>query len=141
MKSLSEQLSDLSTRAKKAEESAEAAGREAHDELVARRAHTRASAEAAVKQVDQDLKSIGDTATEHWSKFQAKVSNDLHSLKARIEEQKQERDLRRAEKRADKLEREAGAAIDYANASIEQAQLAVIDAIIGRLEADEARDA
>jgi hypothetical protein len=47
--------------------------------------------------------------------------------------------LRRAEKRADTLEDEAAFAIDYANTSIEQAQLAVIDAIVGRLASDEAR--
>jgi hypothetical protein len=36
---------------------------------------------------------------------------------------------------------EAGFAIDYAVASIEQAKLAVLDAIAGRVEAEEARKA
>jgi len=41
-----------------------------------------------------------------------------------------------AEKRADTLEWEAGFAIDYAIGSIEQAKLAVLDAIVGRVEAE-----
>ena len=36
---------------------------------------------------------------------------------------------------------EAGFSIDYAVASIEQAKLAVLDAIAGRVEAEEARKA
>ena len=48
---------------------------------------------------------------------------------------------RRDESRADELEREAGAAIDYAISSVEQAKLAAIDAVIGRLDAIAARKA
>jgi hypothetical protein len=36
-------------------------------------------------------------------------------------------------------EEDAEVAIDYANASIEQARLAVLDAIIGRVELEQAR--
>jgi exoribonuclease R len=141
MQSLSEQLSKLAEHAKRAEDAAAEARQEAHDELLARRAELRASAEAAVQQVDNELRSIGDSTAAHWNTLKAKVSGDLQGLKARMAEQKQELDARRAGKRADRLEDEAAFAIDYANASIEQAQLAVIDAIIGRLEAEEARDA
>ena len=47
----------------------------------------------------------------------------------------------RAEHTAERLEWEAGFAIDYAVASIEQAKLAVLDAIAGRVEAEQARRA
>jgi hypothetical protein len=140
MKPLSDQLSALSVRAKRAEDAATAARQEAHDELVTRRAQTRASAEAAVQQVNQDLQSIGDTTADHWHTLKAKVSGDLQHLNDRMAERKREHDARRATKRADRLEEEAAVAIDFAGASIEQAQLAVIDAIIGRLEAEEARN-
>jgi hypothetical protein len=37
------------------------------------------------------------------------------------------------------LEREATFAIDYAIASVEQAKLAVLDAVIGRVDAEKAK--
>jgi hypothetical protein len=46
-----------------------------------------------------------------------------------------------AEKRAKLLETDAGFAIDYAIASVEQARLAVLDAIDGRLAAEQAKRA
>ncbi|WP_167561267.1 hypothetical protein [Bradyrhizobium sp. AS23.2] len=49
--------------------------------------------------------------------------------------------MKRAERRADRLEWEAGFAIDYAIASVEQANLAVLDAIDGRVQADLAKRA
>jgi hypothetical protein len=43
--------------------------------------------------------------------------------------------------RAERLEWEAGFAIDCAIASIEQARLATLDAIVGRVEAENAKQA
>ena len=39
------------------------------------------------------------------------------------------------------LEQDAGVVVDYAIASVEQAKLAVLDAIAGRMEAEQARKA
>ena len=49
MKPLSEQLANLSVRAKQAEDAATAAQKEAHDKVVARVAQAQASAEQAVQ--------------------------------------------------------------------------------------------
>jgi hypothetical protein len=49
----------------------------------------------------------------------------------RLERVHVEHDVKRAENRAERLEWEAGFAIDYAIASIEQANLAVLDAVDG----------
>jgi hypothetical protein len=49
--------------------------------------------------------------------------------------------VKHAESRADRLEWEAGFAIDYAIASVEQAKLAVLDAIDSRAEVDVAKRA
>ena len=56
---LSEQLSDLSVRAKNAEDALVAAQKEAHDKVVARREQSRAAVNAAIEKVDQDLRSAG----------------------------------------------------------------------------------
>jgi len=71
----------------------------------------------------------------------AKVAADIAALKANVAEAKHDHDVNRAECRADRLEWEAGFAIDYAIASVEQAKLAVLDAIDGRVEAEQAKQA
>ena len=48
-------------------------------------------------------------------------------------------DIHRAEDRADFLEVDAGFAIDYAVAAVEQAQLAILDAVEARRVAEEAK--
>jgi ElaB/YqjD/DUF883 family membrane-anchored ribosome-binding protein len=136
---LSEQLSDLSVRAKNAEDALVAAQKEAHDKVVARREQSRAAVNAAMEKVDQDLRSAGDAATANWNALKAKLASDLDALKSGIEQKRHDKGVQRAENYADLLDREAECSVDYAIASIEQAKLAVLDAIVGRVEAEQAR--
>ena len=62
-----------------------------------------------------------------------------HRAHAQKAQKKYDLDARRAENYADSLEWEAGLAVDYAIAAVEQAELAVLDAVAGRIEAGEAR--
>ena len=146
MAKLSEQLADLSVRAKHAEDAVSAAQKEAQDKVLARREQARAAATAAAEKVNRDIKSAGDSvkstgdaAAKKWSAFQTKVSNDLQSIKEGIAQKKQDLDIRLAEKHADHLEWEAGLAVDYAIAAVEQAELAVLDALAGRMEVAKTR--
>jgi hypothetical protein len=138
-KKLSEQLADLSVRAKSAEQARDSAEMEAHDKVVARKEQAHAAATNAVEKINQEVKSANDTATRNWASVKAKITDDMNHLKANIAHAKHERDAKRAENRADRLEWEAGFAIDYAIASVEQARLAVLDAVDGRLAAEEAK--
>jgi hypothetical protein len=140
-KKLSEQLADLSVCAKNAVDAAAAAQREAHDKIVARKEQARAAVTTAIEKVNQDLKSVGGSATRNWNAVKAKVAADVDALKAGVTERKRELNAKLAEGRAEGLESEAGFAIDYAIASVEQARLAVLDAIVGRVEAEEAKRA
>jgi hypothetical protein len=141
MAKLSEQLADLSVRAKHAEDAVSAAQKEAHDKVMARREQARAAATAAAEKVERNIKSAGDSvksagdaAAKKWTAFQTKISNDLQSIKEGIAQKKHDLDVRQAEKYADRLEWEAGLAVDYAIATVEQAELAVLDAVAGRME-------
>jgi glycyl-tRNA synthetase (class II) len=136
---LSQQLYDLSVHAKKAEDAATAAQKEARDKIMARREQARAAAKTATEKVNQKIKSAENTATANWNAFKAKVSADIDGLKTMAAEHKQERDANRAENTAERLEWEAGVAIDYAIACVEQAEVAVLDAIAGRSEAEAAK--
>ena len=135
VKPLSEQLADLSVRAKHAEDAFSAAQKEAHDKIEARKQKARAAATTAVEKVDQKIKSAAADGARDWDAVKAKVAADMAALKANIAEAKHNHDVKRADGRADRLEWEAGFAIDYAIASVEQANLAVLDAIDGRVEA------
>ena len=141
MAKLSEQLADLSVRAKHAEDAVSAAQKEAHDKVMARREQARAAATAAAEKVERNIKSAGDSvksagdaAAKKWTALQTKISNDLQSIKEGIAQKKHDLDVRQAEKHADRLEWEAGLAVDYAIAAVEQAELAVLDAVAGRME-------
>ena len=141
MAKLSEQLAELSARAKNAEDAAAAAQKEAHEKLEARREWAHAAATAATEKINQEVKSVKDTAGRNWNALEAKIAADIQTLKAGIAQRKREREVGRAERNAERLEWEAGFAIDYAVASVEQAQLAVLDAIAGRVQAEEVRKA
>jgi hypothetical protein len=138
-KKLSEQLADLSVRAKSAEDAVTAAEKEAHAKVVARKEQARVAASEAVEKVNQEIKSAGDTAARNWSAVKAKIAADVDSLKANVAQAKHDLGARRAENYAEELEWEAGVAIDYAIASVEQAKYAVLDAITGRVEAEQAK--
>jgi hypothetical protein len=138
-KRLSEQLADLSVRAKNTEDAVAAAQKEAHDKIVARKEQARAAATTAVEKVNQEIKSAGNSAARDWNTAKAKIAADMSALKANVVHAKQDLDAKHAASRADRLEWEAGFAIDYAIASVEQAKLATLDAIVGRIEAEQAR--
>ena len=140
-KPLSEQLADLSVHAKKAEDTLAAAQKETHDKIMSRWEQARADATATTQKVNQQIQSAGDSAAKDWNARKAKIAADMDALKAKFAHKKQELDARRAEKEADRLEWDAGVAIDYAIAAVDQAKLAVLDAVAGRIQAQEARRA
>lgn len=135
-KKLSEQLADLSVRAKTAEDSITAAQLEAHDKIEARKQQARATATTAMEKINQEIKSAEDKTSGKWSAARAKIDADLNMLKTKVTEAKHDRDVKHAQRHADELEWEAGFAIDYAVASIEQAKLASLAAIQGRMQAN-----
>lgn len=141
VKPMSQQLADLSVRAKSVEEAWTAAQKEARDKILARKAHARAAAKSAVEKVSEEIKSVGDSASRDWNALKAMIASDMKSLKADVAEAKRELDAQLAENRAENLEWEAELAIDYAIAAVEQAKFAVLDAVDARAAADEAKRA
>jgi hypothetical protein len=139
IKPLSAQLADLSVRAKSAEDAVAAAQKEAHDKVVARRQQAHEAATAAIQKVDRDIKSANDNLVANWNALKTKVSADMDAWNARIAQLKHDRGVKRADNHAERLEWEASFSVDYAAAAIEEAKSAVLDAIIGRIEAEAAR--
>ena len=141
MKPLSEQLADLSVRAKNAEDAAAAAQKEAHDKVAARVAQAQSAAEEAVQRVNQNVKSASDTASAKWNGLKAKIAADVDDLKSKVAHRKHDLNVKRAANYSEQLDEDASYAIDYAVASIELAKVAVLDAIAGHIEVEKAKRA
>jgi hypothetical protein len=140
-KRLSEQLAELSVRAKSVEDAFAAAQKEAHEKLQTRKDEARAAARKAVERVDQEIQAAKASAAKDLTAVKAKIRADLSALKADVQRTKRNVDTKVAQMRAEELEWEAGFAIDYAIASIEQARFAVLDAIEARQAAEQAKAA
>ena len=138
-KPLSEQLADLSVRAKHAEDALAGAKKEGHDKVVARKEQARAAATAAAEKVNNNIQSAKDTASRNWSAVRAKIAADINTLKADVTHKKHDLDAKLADGHANRLETDAGFAIDYAIASVEQAEWAVLDAVAARAQAQQAK--
>ena len=140
-KRISEQLSDLSVKAKNVETAVAAAQKEGYEKLVSRTADARASATAAVDKVKQSVKAARDAGSTKWGAMEAKLGADMDTLKARVIQTKRAIDADIAENDAEDAEDVAGFAIDYAVAAIEQARLAAFDALSARVDAEAAKAA
>jgi len=69
--------------------------------------------------------------------MQKSWGNHMAQVRQSIDDKKDQRDARRAEARADDAEADALFAIDYAYATVEEAEYAVLDAISARMEAED----
>ena len=131
----------MSVHAKSAEDAWAAAQKQAHDKVVSLKVQAHDAAKTAVEKVDQDIKSVAEFVARDLNTLKAKIASDKTLLKSYVAEAKHELDVKRAENRAERLDWEAEFAIDYAIAAIEQAKLAVLDAVDGRLAAERVKRA
>ena len=109
------------------------------DGVLAGRGVAQAAAEQAVQKVQQNVQSASDTASAKWNGLKAKIAADMSDLKSKVTERKHDLTVKRAANYSQLLDEEASFAIDYAIASIEQAKVAVLDAIAGRLAVEKAK--
>ena len=136
---LSEQLADLSAHARSAEDAVAAAKKEAREKIAARREQVHGSAAALAEKLNQEIKSAKDASDVHWTALKAKVAADSDYLKSAVQKGKHQIDVNRADNYAEVMEGRAAAAIDYAIASVEQAKLSALDAVIARLDAEKTK--
>ena len=139
MKQLSEQLADLSVRAKQAEDAAAAAQKEAHDKVVASVAQAQASAEQAVQKVNQNIKSASDTASAKWNGLKAKIAADMDNLKSKVVQRKHDFTTLNALELFPAAGRRRFFRHRLCHRIYEQAKVAVLDAIVGHIEVEKAK--
>jgi hypothetical protein len=136
MKPLSEQLADLSARAKKAEDDAAAARKEARATIQARVEKLEADATTRSTKMKQSATQAKDTLAVQWADLQTTMKTQRDTIKSDIDARKKEQDAKRAENKADRAEDNAEAAIGFAYDAVEYAEAAVLDAVIARSDAE-----
>jgi hypothetical protein len=134
---LSKQLSELSAQAKKLEDflaSAQTKNRAALDshreQLKARISDSKARAEAKGAAAE-------DKAQSWWAETRSSIDNRFATLRAERDEHHAERDLKKAEWQADAAEQDAADAVEFAIEVLDQAEYAVVDALLARADADD----
>ena len=135
-KELSEQLSDLSTQAKKVEDAFAAIAEETDAKAAERRDKTRAAATAAVNDLEQGISSVEDSVAGHWRALQGRVEAEIQGIQTGIADRQHARDVDHAEQQAKVAEERAARSVAFAAAAIETAGLAVLDAAVARREAE-----
>ena len=147
MRPASELLTELSQKAKAAEDDAADVKSRNRAKLEARRNEIEASLDEDAAELDAEsaedeaeLDAEAAEAAESWRQIQSNLRAGFKekkaAIKAEIDAQKAARDAKRAAKRANRSEAEADIAVQIALGAIEQAEYAVLDAVLARADAD-----
>ena len=134
--SISEQVDALQKRAADLKSSADQARQETNEQIKARIDHAKADMAARQSAVKQKSGQAAGRAQSQWQSLKADADAKIKDLQDRIGRKREERDVKKAEKEAESAEQDADDALDYAAWAVDQAQLAVLDAIDARAWAD-----
>ncbi|MCU1285296.1 MAG: hypothetical protein JWO13_1646 [Acidobacteriales bacterium] len=141
MPPLSDQLEDLSRRTKNAENSVAAASKKNQAQLERRRDELKSNIESARQKVDTAAAGAKDNVRSGLAEIKNKIDGQLANARAKFEERKAERDLNKAEQRAQSAEDDAADVIAFTAYMIDQSEYAVINAVLARADADNLRAA
>ncbi len=89
-----------------------------------------------VDEIRRKLQAEKDRVDTIRSNIKARAEQKMHETKEAVSEWKTKREIRRLNARADRDEAYAADAIDFAVASIAEAELAVLEAAVARIDAD-----
>ena len=113
--------------------------KENHEQLQQRIATAQAETDRALDEAKQEATAAADEAQSSWEQTRADAKARLDALKAKAQRRADQVDADFAASDADWAEADAYAAIDYADWAVENARLAILDAIDARVFADERR--
>lgn len=134
--SISEQVDALQARAAELKSSADQARHENNEQIKARIGQTKADITARQSATKANAAQAADRAQSQWKSMQADAAAKMQDLQDRIGRQREQHDVKRAESDAEDAEADAADALDYASWAVDQAQLALLDAIDARSWAD-----
>jgi ElaB/YqjD/DUF883 family membrane-anchored ribosome-binding protein len=121
--------------AKRIQEDAEAVRTEARDKLDARRETIRTHLSERMERLESNLQKAADKGGQDFIAFREKVKSDRQRLKDKLSERREAYSAFFADANDEERQLGAAIAIDYAIATVQQARLAVLDAVSDRAEA------
>ena len=133
----SAQLDELQQRAAAAKAAAQAAATESREQLRQRIDQAQVDVNLAVKDAKQQAGEAAASARSRWAQMKADAAAKMDDVKAKIDKRADQLDARAAADDADWVEANAADAIDYAEWTVDNARLAVLDAIDARIYANE----
>jgi hypothetical protein len=133
----STKLDELQQRVAAAKSAAQAAATESREQLRRRIDQAQVDLDLAVKDAKQQAGAAAAGARSRWAQMKADAAAKMDNVQAKIDQRARQLDARAAADDADWAEANAADAIDYAEWTVDNAQLAVLDAIDARAHADE----
>ena len=133
----SERLDTLQQRVATARAAVQDAARESRDQLRQRIGQAQADVDRAAESARQQADQGADRARGKWAQMRADAAAKREDVKGKIDKRNRELDAKAAAHDADWAEADAADALDYADWTVENAQLAILDAIDARAYADE----
>jgi hypothetical protein len=136
MPTVSESLAKLSQRAKDAEDHVAAARNETQDQLEARVAEAKATAQRQREEMKARGAKMQDDLASAWAGLRAHVQEQFEKIRAKLEERRDDLDAGAAKRRAERAEANAADAIDFASWAIDEAEAEILEAAEARKIAD-----
>jgi hypothetical protein len=134
---LSDQLSDLAARAKQLEDHAAAAKQKGRADLEADVNSARDSAKARADQLQKSAQENKGQISAWWDSVQRSWHEHIAEIRKKVEDRRATHDLKAAQHAAERADKDAAFAVDFALAAIEEAEYAVLDADLAHMDADE----
>jgi hypothetical protein len=137
MKPLSEQLTDLAARAKRSEDFANAASAKNRAYLDDQRETLKKSIATGKARMNADAAVAQNKTQTWWNDTRQSIDARVGELRAERDDHRAAHDLKKAQRRAEDAEGDAAYAVDFALQMLDEAEYAVSDAILARIDADE----
>jgi hypothetical protein len=134
---LSDLLGRLAQQAKEAEDKAKRAADEARDDLRSHVDQASAAASRSAEKLAATRKEGEVKASDWWAQVQSDWAAHVAKVREGMASKKAAADAQGAKIEADIAESDAEMAIDFASSALEEAEYAVLDAILARKEADD----
>jgi hypothetical protein len=132
-----ERLDELEKKVQQAKASAEAAARENHKQLQQRIEQATTEIDSVAAEAKRDATIAAQRTSDQWQQRRAEAQKRAAELKAKAQRRLDQADTAFAVADADTARSDAFDAIDFADWAVENARLAILDAIDARVYADE----
>lgn len=138
---LTPNLTNLSERAKQVEEAVNEAATRTRDELAHQVSAARDTAQSGASGLKAAVAVAGDDVSGWWNDIHKSWATNVARIRKSEEHDQADHDATRAERRAERASADADAALLLAYAALDEAEYAILDSSLARMDAADARAA